>query len=144
MPELSVTAPNGAHFDWDEVKTKRGTESLGDVPLLVWDSAESMFQFYGEECILSMADGTSLRVSFQSIARRMRAAGKSDDDIAKAQIEFRPGRRSVGASTPSSRAARSAKKAIESGSVDAERLQKLLDKIAAGEISAEDVEALTA
>lgn len=142
MPELTVTAPTGAHFDWDEVKTKRGTESLGEVPLLVWDSAESLLGFYGEESVLAMADGTSLRVSFQSIARRMRAAGKSDDEIAKAQIDFRPGRRAVGQSTPASRAARSAKSAIEKGNVDAEVLQKLLDKIASGELSSADVDAI--
>lgn len=140
---LSVTAPAGSHFDFEEVKTAKGTQSLGEVPILVWDSLDSMVQFYGEEAVLSIADGTSLRVSFQNIARRFKAAGKSEDEIAQAQVGFRPGKRQVGASTPASRAARLAKQAVEkSGQSDA--IEKLLAKIAAGELSDEALEALTA
>lgn len=133
--QLTIAAPKGAHFDFDEVKTKNGTVSLGEAPILVWDSAEDMVSYYGEESILAMADGTSLRVSFQGIARRFRAAKKSDDEIAKAQIDFRPGKRVGGTATPGSRAARVAKTAVEKGIVDADALQRLLDRVAAGEIT---------
>lgn len=141
MP-LTVTAPEGSHFEFDEVKTAKGTQSLGDVPILVWDNAQAMIEFYGEQGVLDMADGTSARVSFQSIARRLKAAGKTDDEIATKQIEFRPGKRSVGASTPASRAANSAKKASEKVSGDV--LDQFLKKVAAGELSEDDLQALLA
>jgi len=135
MPEITTQAPEGAHFEFEEVKTDKGTKSLGEVPILVWDKATSAIEFYGEDAIRDVLDGTSLRVSFQSIARRYKGAGKSDDDIAKAMIEFRPGKRAVGASTPASRSARAAKAAVEKGAVNEEQLSALLEKIAKGEIS---------
>ena len=141
MP-LTVEAPEGAHFEFDEVKTAKGTQSLGDVPILVWNNAQKMIEFYGEQGVLDMADGTSIRVSGQSIARRLKAAGKSDDEIATKQLEFRPGKRTVGAATPATRAASSAKKASEKVSGDV--LAALLDKIANGDLSEADIAALTA
>lgn len=145
MSELTVQAPSGAHFEFEEVKTAKGTQTLGDVPILVWDSLDAMRAFYGDEGVLAVADGTSLRVSFQNIARRFRAAKepKSDDDIAKAQVDFRPGKRAVGQSTPQSRAASAAKKAVEKTG-GSEAVTKLLEDIASGKLSAADVEALTA
>lgn len=141
MPDLTVTAPDGAHFEFDEVKTARGEKSLGEVPILVWDDLEKAAEFYGVDSILAILDGTSLRVSFQGIARRMAVGEKTADDIAKAQVEFRPGKRQVGASTPESRARRAAAAAVEkSGNADA--ITALLQKIAAGEISADDLQAL--
>jgi hypothetical protein len=133
---LTVVAPEGSHFAFEEVKTAKGTKTLGDVPLLVWDSAVDMVGYYGEEAVLAMADGTSFRVSFQNIARRGRASNKSDDDIAKAQIDFRPGKRTVGASTPASRAASAARRAADKG-LDGDALAKLLDRIASGDLPAE-------
>ncbi len=138
---LTVTAPSGSHFEPEEVKTAKGTQSLGDVPILTWDNLDAAVQFYGEEGILAVCDGTSLRVSFQNIARRFKAAGKSDDEIAEAQVKFRPGKRAVGQSTPGSRAARQAKQAVEKGA-NPEHLEKLLAKISAGELSNEDLAAL--
>lgn len=138
----SVTAPTGAHFEYEEVKTDRGTKSLGEVPMLVWDNAEALRTYYTDEGVLSICDGTSLRVSFQGIARRYKAANKSDDEIAKAQIDFRPGRRVVGASTPQSKAAKAAKAAVEkTGNADA--VLKLLGDIESGKLSLDDIEALT-
>lgn len=132
-PSLTVSAPAGSHFEFEEVKTAKGTQSLGDVPILVWDDAQKFVNFYGEDGVLAIADGTSLRVSFQGIARRYRTAKKADDEIAKAQIEFRPGKRVVGASTPATRTARLAKSAIEKG-VDADAMAKLIEKIASGQL----------
>ena len=97
---LTVTAPTGAEFVFDEVKTERGTKSLGEVPILVWRNVAAALTHYGEEGIGDILDGTSLRVSFQNIARRFKAAGKTDDEIAAAQVAFKPGKRS-GVSTPS-------------------------------------------
>jgi hypothetical protein len=142
MPELQVAAPNGAHFEYEEVKTAKGAESLGSVPILIWDSLKDAVEFYGgEEAITDVLDGTSLRVSFQNIARRLKIAGKTDEDIADAMLKFRPGKRTAGVSTPASRAARQAKAATEKVGGDA--VEKLLAKIAAGELSAADLEALT-
>lgn len=138
---LAVDAPAGAHFQFEEVKTNRGTQSLGEVPILVWDDVDQMREHYGDEGLLAVCDGTSLRVSFQNIARRFKQAGKSDEEIAKAEIDFRPGKRQVGASTPATRAARSAKAAVEKGA-DADQIAKLMEKIASGELSNDDIAAL--
>lgn len=144
MPELTVQAPEGAHFEYEEVKTARGTKSLGEVPILVFDSVQSALAQYGEEGVKGVLDGTSLRVSFQGIARRMRAAGKSDDEIAKAEVDFRPGTRVVGQSTPVSRARSAAGKAAEAiGEANADVIAKFLDRVAKGDIKAEDLAAFT-
>lgn len=138
---LTIAAPAGAHFSMEEVKTARGTQSLGEVPLLVWDDKDAFDAYYGDEAVLAIADGTSLRVSFQNIARRYTQAEKSMDEIAKAQIDFRPGKRQGGASTPASRASRLARTAVEKSSNSA-AIEKLLEKIASGELSDSDLAAL--
>lgn len=135
---LSIEAPAGAEFDLEEVKTARGTKSLGEVPLLVWKDLEKAREYYGDEGLCDVLDGTSLRVSFQNIARRYAASGKSMDEIATAQINFRPGKRAVGSSTPVSRAGNAARKAAESIGVEkAEGLTKLMEQVARGEIPPE-------
>lgn len=128
----NVEAPAGAHWEYEEVKTDRGQTSLGEVPLLVWDSVDAAVQFYGEEGVRDMLDGTSARVSFQSIGRRLKAAGKSDDEIAQAITAFRPGKRTT-TSTPVSRASRAAKSAAEATG-NGDLVAALLEKIARGEI----------
>jgi hypothetical protein len=135
---LSVEAPKGSHFEFEEVKTEKGTKSLGFVPILAWDDLEKAAEFYGDSGILAILDGTSLRVSFQNIARRKRNAGKTDDEIAKEQLEFRPGTRKVGESTPTSRATRATRTAIESG-VNADALAELVAAVASGKIKLEDL-----
>lgn len=142
MTELTIAAPEGAGFEFEEVKTDRGTKSLGQVPILVWNNHPKMAEHYGEQGLLDMADGTSLRVSFQSIARRFKAANKTDDEIAKAQVEFKPGKRAGGASTPASRVARAAKGVVEDGKVTEDSITKLLDAIKAGKLSDADLTAL--
>lgn len=141
---VSFPAPAGAHFEFEEVKTAKGTKSLGEVPILVWDDLDAMVAHYGAQGVIDMADGTSLRVSFQSIARRFRSLegdkAKTDDDIAKAQIDFRPGKRQGGASTPQSRAKRAAGAASEKISGDA--VAALLEQIASGKLTEADVKAL--
>jgi anti-sigma28 factor (negative regulator of flagellin synthesis) len=135
---LSVTPPEGAEFVFEEVKTAKGTQSLGEVPILRFNTLEGLIAHIGEQGVLNVADGTSLRVSYQNIARRAKAQNKSDDEIAEAQVRFRPGNRAVGASTPTSRAARAAKVAAEKG-VDGDKLAALLDKIAKGELNIESL-----
>lgn len=140
MP-LTVEAPQGAHFEMEEVKTDRGQKSLGEHPLLVWDDVDAAIAHYGKEGVANVLDGTSLRVAFQSISRRQAAAGKTDDDIAKAQIEYKPGKRQGGVSTPVSRARKAAETAAEkSGAGDL--ISQLMEKIAKGEVSADDLAAL--
>lgn len=139
---LTVAAPAGSHFEFEEVATARGTQTLGEKPLLVWDSVDAAREFYGDEGLTAILDGTSLRVSFQSIARRMAIANKTDDEIATAQVAFRPGKRVGGVSTPVSRAKRSAGAAAEKLGDKADQLSALLEKIASGEISEEDLASL--
>ena len=138
---LNTTPPNGFEFVYDEVKTAKGATSLGEVPLLVAKDVEALREVYGDEGVLDICDGTSLRVSFQGIARRMKAAGKSDDEIKDAQIRFRPGKRQGGVSTPASRAAKAAKTASEK--VDGDVIAKLMQRIESGQLSQADLEALT-
>lgn len=133
MP-VTIEAPSGAHFEFGEVKTNRGADSLGEVPLLRWDNLDGAVEHYGEEGILNVMGGTSLQVSFQAIARRGKLAGKSDDDIAKLQAEFKPGKRAVGASTPVSRAKRAAGAAAEKLGEDADVVAEFLAKVASGDV----------
>lgn len=132
---MNITAPTGAHFEFEEVRTDRGATSLGNVPILKWDNLEACLDFYGEDQLLNVLDGTSLRVSFQGMARRMKAAGKTDDEIAQAELDFRPGTRTPGQSTPVSRAKSAAKRAAEKLGDEADAISTLLDKVASGEIS---------
>lgn len=141
MPELQTAAPSGARFEYEEVKTAKGAESLGHVPILIWDNLDAAVAHYGEEGVRDVLDGTSLRVSFQNIARRFKAAGKSDEEIAQAEINFKPGKRAGGVSTPASRAARLAKSATEKVGGD-DSVEKLLAAIAEGKISGADIAAL--
>lgn len=139
---LTVSPPTGARFDSEEVKTAKGTQSLGDVPILVWEDLNAASTHYGVAGIIDMLDGTSPRVSFQGIARRMKAAGKTDDEIANAQIAFRPGKRTVGAETPKSKVRKAADAAAEKvGNPDL--ISALMAKISSGEISAADLASLT-
>lgn len=141
MPELATAAPDGAHFEYEEVKTAKGQSSLGNVPILVWDDLTKAIAHYTEEGVRDVLDGTSFRVSFQNIARRYKIANKTDEEIATAMVAFKPGKRTVGASTPASRAARLAKTATEKVG-GGEAVEKLLAKIASGELSQADLEAL--
>jgi len=142
-PATPLDVPEGAHFEREEVKTAKGTESLGEVPILVWDSVPAAIAHYGEEGIHDVLDGTSLRVSFQNIARRYKVAGKSDTEIQNAMIQFKPGKRAGGVSTPVSRAARAAKSAAEKVGDQGDLVTTLLEKIANGQLSIEDLQSLT-
>jgi hypothetical protein len=126
MPELTINAPEGAHFNLEEVRTKNGTVSLGEQPILEWDSLDGAFAHYGQGVLL-MVNGTSGKVSFQGIARRMAAAGKNWDEIATAQVAFKPGTKSIAPTTPQGRAAKAARSVAEK--VDGDALTKLLERI---------------
>ena len=143
MTSVTVAAPEGAHFEYEMVKTDRGTKELGEKPLLVWDDVDAAVAFYGAEGITNILDGTSLRVSFQSIARRLAIKGESDDAIADAQVKFRPGKRpGVGAPTPVSRARKASEGAAVALGDKADLLTELMGKIARGEIGAAELELL--
>ena len=137
---LTVKAPDGAEFVFEKVKDKNGTRDLGEVPILCYRTLNALVEKYGEEGIVNTEDGTSLRVSFQGIARRMKAKGKTDDEIGQAQLDFKPGTREVGIPTPASRAAKAAKQASEK--VDGDVIAALLDKVAKGELSLDDIKSL--
>jgi hypothetical protein len=134
--ETTVAAPAGAEWIYEEVATGGGKESLGQVPLLEWKELQGCVDHYGVEGVLASLDGTSLRVSYQSIARRMKSAGKSNDEIATAIVNFKPGRRVVAAPTPVSRAKSAAAKAAES--VNGDALAAFLAKVAAGAVKLDE------
>lgn len=136
---LNVAAPEGSHFEFEEVKTARGTTSLGDVPLLVWDDLDAAVVHYGIKGVMDVLDGTSLRVSFQNIARRYKNAEKSAEEIAAAQVAFRPGSRASG-TTPKSRATKAVAGAAEK--IGGDQVSRILEGIANGTISAETLAAL--
>lgn len=135
--------PPGSKFEFGRVKTDRGKTDLGEIPILTWGETEEDIQhaiaFYGPQGISDILGGTSLKVSFQGIGRTAleKAAAEPNDAtkqaaataeaIAKAQIEFRPGRREGGVSTPQSRAASQARKTAEVANPDI--LAKLLAAI---------------
>lgn len=139
---LTKDAPDGAEFKPEEVKTARGTKSVGTVPILVWNNLERAREFYGDEGIMDVLDGTSLRVSFQNIARRYASAGKSMDEIAEAELKFRPGKRAVGVSTPVSKARNAAGRAAEKLGDNADNITAFLERVARGEISDDQLAAL--
>lgn len=139
----TVAAPEGSHWAYEEVKTNKGTESLGtENPILVWDDLDKARAVYGDEGITAVLDGTSLRVSFQNIVRRGTASKKTTDEIAELQVKFRPGKRVVGESTPASRVARAAKAAVTEG-VNEDAVLKMLELIKSGKLTEEDMLALT-
>lgn len=130
----SVTPPAGAHFEYEEVKTAKGTQSLGtDIPILVWDDLDGCIAHLTPQGVLDVLDGTSYRTSMQGIARRLKAAGKTNDEIATAEVNFKPGKRAGGSSTPTSRARKAAEAAAEKVGGDA--VARLLERLASGEIT---------
>lgn len=131
---VTVDAPAGASWEYGEVKTAGGERDLGPVPILVWNDLDQARAFYGDEGINDILNGTSLRVSFQSIARRGRIANKTDDEIATAQVAFRPGKKAVGASTPVSRARKAADTAAQKLE-NPDLLTQFLAKVAEGGLS---------
>lgn len=138
------TPPAGASFEFEVVRSAKGNEEFSDVPILVWGSSkedvDAAIAYYTPDGISNILNGTSLRVSFQGIARRYRLAGKSNAEIAQAQIDFRPGHRS-GTATPESKAAKAARRASET--VENKGLvTDLLEKIASGELSEADLASL--
>lgn len=129
--------PAGFHWEYDEVKTDRKQKSLGEVPILTAndgdEGAQGLLDKYGAQGVCDIFNGTSGRVSFQAISRRLKLAGKSDEEIAAAQIAFAPGKRQGGQSTPASRAANEAKNL--SKKVNGDAIAELLAKVASGEIN---------
>lgn len=142
MPELITQAPEGSHFEFDSVATEKGSKSLGEWPILVWDDIQAVIDTYGEQGLRDILDGTSVRVSFQSIARRGAIAGKTMDEVATMQVAFRPGKRAGGASTPVSRAKNASGKAAEKLGDQADKITALLERIARGEVTAEQLDAM--
>lgn len=128
--------PEGFYWDFDEVKTDRKQKSLGEVPILTAkdgeEGAQGLMNKYGAQGICDIFNGTSGRVSFQAISRRLKLAGKSDEEIAAAQVAFAPGKRQGGQSTPVSRAANEAKNLAKK--VNGDAIAELLAKVASGQI----------
>lgn len=133
--------PTGFYFDWDEVKGDHGQVSFGKRPLLTVnedpEGAKALYEFYGNEGVARFYNGTSGRVQFQGVARRVTAKGKKEgwsdekinEEIAKQELEYRPGKRAGGQSTAQSRAVAAMKKAA--GKIPGDALAGLMDRVAA-------------
>ena len=80
-------------------------------------------------------------MAYQAIGRRGRIQNKSDEEIAAAQIGYRPGKRAVGESTPRSRARNAADKAAQKIS-NPDLLTQLMEKVASGQLTEAELEAL--
>lgn len=143
-PQYSLTnPPPGAYFDFDEVKGDRGQKTLGTRPLLTWrenqEGLDGFIAFYGVEGGMRIPNGTSIRVTGQGIARRVTEKaikegwGTDNDRInnetAKLQLEYRPGKRQGGQSTAQSRAVAAAKKAA--GKIGGDAITSMLERVAA-------------
>ncbi len=104
-----------------------------------------MLAFYGPAGIAQIANGTSIKVVVQGIARRLKPKGKSDEEIAKEQLEYRPGTRQGGASTPASRLAAHAKKAAEKFNADglAQLISRLEDPAFRAQVEAMGIDLST-
>lgn len=133
---LTVTAPEGAHFALEELATKGGADKFSDVPILVWDDFSAMVAHFTEEGVKNMADGTSLRVAYQSIARRGKLKAAADDEIAKLQVAYQPGKRTGAPVTPQGRAAKAAK-ALDVN--EADEVTKLIENLKSGKLKLEDL-----
>lgn len=133
---FEIAAPNGAHWEFEEVSTGHGKASLGEVPLLIWDDFNACVEYFTAEGVIAMLDGTSFRVSQQGIARRLKAAGKSNNEIAEAILKFRPGKRAGTAPTPVSRARKAAAEAATV--VQGDAITLLLQRIAAGQVKIDE------
>ncbi len=138
---LTIAAPAGSHFEIEEVATKGGAEKF-EAPILIWDTTEALVAHLGEEGVIAMADGTSLRVAYQAAARRGHTKGKSFDEIAASQVEYKPGKRSGASSTPQNKTARMAKELVDKNPDAAEEVQKLLAGLASGKFSLDDLKAM--
>lgn len=138
---LTVSAPAGSHFDIEEVATKGGAEKF-QAPILVWDTTEALVEHLGEQGVIDMADGTSLRVAYQAAARRGHTKGKTFDEIATDQISYKPGKRSGASSTPQNKTARMAKELVDKNPEAADEVQKLLAGLASGKFSLDDLKAM--
>lgn len=138
---LTVAAPTGARFDPEEVATKGGTEKF-DAPMLIWESLDALRDHIGEQGILDMSDGTSLRVAYQAAARRGHVKGKTMDEIAQSQLDYKPGKRSGATSTPANKTARLAKELVDKSPEAADEVQKLLAGLASGKFSLDDLKAI--
>ena len=138
---VTVAAPTGAHFEIEEVATKGGTEKF-EAPILVWEDLNALRDHIGEQGILDMSDGTSLRVAYQAAARRGHVKGKTFDEIAQSQLDYKPGKRSGATSTPANRTARMAKELVDKSPEAADEVQKLLASIASGKFKLEDLKAI--
>lgn len=132
--------PPGFYFDLDEVKGDHGQTSYGKRPLLTVnedvEGAKALLAFYGDEGTCRFYNGTSGRVQFQGVARRVTVKGKKEgwsdekinETIAEEQLKYRPGKRAGGQSTAQSRAVAAAKKAA--GKVSGDALAGLMERIA--------------
>lgn len=132
--DVGIPAPDGAHWELEDLSTAQGKESLGEVPMLVWDTFSGCVAHYTEEKVMDTLNGSSFRNTYQGIGRRLKVAGKSNAEIAQAILDWKPGLRA--AQSPETRAKRAAADATKVVGGDAIAL--LLKRIARGEISVDE------
>lgn len=133
----TVDAPRGAHWEYVEVRTNHGKRSLGEAPVLEWDDVEAARQFYGEEALKQLLE-IGVKNQYLRLARTGRIRGMTDDEIARSQLSYKPGQRQ--ARSPVGKVSKAARAAAERASPDV--VAALLEAIARGEITADDLRAI--
>lgn len=91
----------GIRFDLEEVAKQSGENRSDKVtfhrkaPIVVVTDVTKFRDAFGDETVLAIFDGTSVRVKSQAIARRMLAKGATDDEIRAANVNMLRGTRNA-------------------------------------------------
>jgi hypothetical protein len=91
----------GIRFDLEEVAKQSGDNRSDKVtfarkaPIVIVTDVTKFREAFGDETILAVFDGTSIRVKSQAIARRMLAKGATDEAIREANVNMLRGVRNA-------------------------------------------------
>lgn len=91
----------GIRFDLEEVAKQNGDNRSDKVtfnrkaPIVIVTDVTKFRESFGDETILAVFDGTSIRVKSQAIARRMLAKGATDESIREANVNMLRGVRNA-------------------------------------------------
>jgi hypothetical protein len=91
----------GIRFDLEEVAKQSGDNRSDKVtfarkaPIVIVTDVTKFRESFGDETILAVFDGTSIRVKSQAIARRMLAKGANDEAIREANVNMLRGVRNA-------------------------------------------------
>lgn len=91
----------GIRFDLEEVAKQSGDNRSDKVtfhrkaPIVIVENVEKFRAAFGDDTILAIFDGTSIRVKSQAIARRMLTKGATNEEIEAANVNMLRGVRNA-------------------------------------------------